>query len=68
MNLQDKSLFRQQCYIDGAWADADNGKTIDVNNPADNEVIGTVPAMATAETNESERQLVDEHKANTNEH
>ena len=24
MKLQDQSLFRQQCYIDGAWADADD--------------------------------------------
>ena len=48
--LQDASLLRQQCYIDGAWADADNGKTIDVTNPADNDVIGTVPAMGGAET------------------
>ena len=48
--LQDARLLRQQCYIDGAWADADNGKTIDVTNPADNDVIGTVPAMGGAET------------------
>ena len=34
MQLKDKSLFRQQCYIDGAWADADGGDTINVNNPA----------------------------------
>ena len=24
MELKDQSLFRQQCYIDGAWIDADN--------------------------------------------
>jgi succinate-semialdehyde dehydrogenase / glutarate-semialdehyde dehydrogenase len=43
-------LFRQQCYIDGAWADADGGETIPVNNPATDEVIGTVPRMGTDET------------------
>ena len=48
--LKDASLLRQQCYIDGAWVDADNGKTIDVNNPADNSLIGTVPAMGADET------------------
>ena len=50
MNLQDKSLFRQQCYIDGAWADADGGATIDVTNPATGEIIGTVPRMGAGET------------------
>ena len=50
MNLKDPSLFRQRCYIDGAWADADDGGTIDVDNPADNSVIGTVPRMGAGET------------------
>ena len=30
MELKDKSLFRSQCYIDGAWCDAESGATIDV--------------------------------------
>src|SRR5216110_702447 len=50
MKLQDKSLFRQQCYIDGKWVDADNRATISVNNPADNSTLGTVPKMGAAET------------------
>ena len=50
MQLKDPSLFRQQAYIDGAWVDADNGQTLKVNNPATNEIIGTVPKMGAAET------------------
>ena len=50
MKLKDPSLFRQQCYIDGKWTDADSGKTIPVNNPATGEILGTVPNMGTAET------------------
>jgi succinate-semialdehyde dehydrogenase/glutarate-semialdehyde dehydrogenase len=50
MNLADTSLFRQQCYIDGAWADADDGATLDVTNPADGAKLGTVPKMGAAET------------------
>ncbi|MCK5623162.1 MAG: aldehyde dehydrogenase family protein, partial [Alphaproteobacteria bacterium] len=50
MQLKDKSLFRQQCYIDGAWADADSGDTINVNNPATGETLGTVPKMGADET------------------
>ncbi len=50
MQLKDKSLFRQQCYIDGAWADADSGDTVNVNNPATNDILGTVPKMGADET------------------
>jgi succinate-semialdehyde dehydrogenase/glutarate-semialdehyde dehydrogenase len=50
MQLKDKALFRQQCYIDGKWVDADSRATISVNNPADNSVLGTVPKMGAAET------------------
>ena len=48
MKLQDSSLFRQQCYIDGAWVDADTGATVDVTNPATGETIGTVPRLRAA--------------------
>jgi succinate-semialdehyde dehydrogenase/glutarate-semialdehyde dehydrogenase len=48
--LKDLSLLRQQCYIDGKWVDADDKKTISVNNPADGQQIGTVPNMGVAET------------------
>ncbi|MHB9796822.1 NADP-dependent succinate-semialdehyde dehydrogenase [Pseudomonas sp. MT3] len=50
MQLNDAKLFRQQAYIDGSWVDADNGQTIKVNNPATNEIIGSVPKMGAAET------------------
>ena len=50
MQLKDTSLFRQQAYIDGAWLDADGGETLKVNNPASNEILGTVPKMGAAET------------------
>ncbi len=50
MKLNDSTLFRQQCYIDGAWADADSGATFDVNNPADGSILGQVPSLGTAET------------------
>ena len=48
--LKDHSLFRQQCYINGKWVDADSGKTVDVVNPATDEVLGTVPNLGAAET------------------
>ncbi|MDE0392959.1 MAG: aldehyde dehydrogenase family protein, partial [Rhodospirillales bacterium] len=48
--LQDQALFRQQCYVDGKWLDARSGRATDVVNPADGQVIGTVPAFSAAET------------------
>jgi len=50
MQLKDSSLFRQQAYVDGAWLDADGGQTLEVNNPASGEILGTVPKMGAAET------------------
>ncbi len=48
--LRDGSLFREQCYIDGAWVDADSGAAIAVNNPASDEILGTVPKLGAEET------------------
>ena len=50
INIKDQSLFRQQCYIDGQWVDADSGETLEVNNPSSGSAIGTVPKMGAAET------------------
>ncbi|MEZ5537767.1 MAG: NADP-dependent succinate-semialdehyde dehydrogenase [Thiolinea sp.] len=50
MELQDKTLFRQQAYINGEWVNADNGATFEVTNPATGEVLGSVPEMGTDET------------------
>lgn len=48
--LKDPSLFRTQAYIDGRWADADDGAVLTVRNPADGSVLGTVPKMGATET------------------
>jgi succinate-semialdehyde dehydrogenase/glutarate-semialdehyde dehydrogenase len=50
LKLKDKNLFRQQCYINGSWLDADSGESIDVTNPATGEKLGTVPKMGAEET------------------
>ena len=59
MQLADSNLLRQRCYIDGAWADADSGDVIEVNNPASGEIIGTVPRMGTGETRRAVAAAVD---------
>jgi len=48
--LKDASLLKQQCYIDGAWADADSKATHEIHNPANAQRIGTVPVMGASET------------------
>ena len=50
MQLNDPSLLRQQCYIDGAWVDADSGETLSVSNPVDGGTLGTVPKLGADET------------------
>jgi len=48
--LADAALLCTQAYIDGAWADADDGATFAVTDPATGAVIATVPRMGAAET------------------
>ncbi|HXZ53138.1 MAG TPA: NADP-dependent succinate-semialdehyde dehydrogenase [Burkholderiales bacterium] len=50
LDLKDPKLFREQCYIDGAWVAADSKKTFPVDNPATGETIGVVPDAGAAET------------------
>src|SRR5271168_4411197 len=53
MKLKDTKLFRQQCYVNGAWVDALNRGTIPVTNPATGETLGTVPRMGAEETRQA---------------
>jgi succinate-semialdehyde dehydrogenase/glutarate-semialdehyde dehydrogenase len=50
MQLSDSKLFRQKCYVNGDWIEADDGNTIDVTNPVDNSIIGTIPKLGSEET------------------
>ena len=50
MELQDASLFRQQAYVDGHWCEADHGARYEIRNPANDELLGSVPNMGAAET------------------
>jgi succinate-semialdehyde dehydrogenase/glutarate-semialdehyde dehydrogenase len=50
LKLNDPSLLRHQCLLDGAWCDAHDGATIDVVNPATGASLGTVPRMGAMDT------------------
>jgi succinate-semialdehyde dehydrogenase / glutarate-semialdehyde dehydrogenase len=48
--LKDAKLFRTQCYVDGAWCNADSGKTFAVVDPATGAKLADVPDMSAVET------------------
>ncbi len=50
LKLNDPTLLRHQCYVNGQWLDADDASTITVINPATGESLGTVPHMGAKET------------------
>lgn len=43
MELKNKQLFQQACYIDGQWIETK--KSIEVNDPATQKIIGKVPDL-----------------------
>ncbi|AEA60175.1 NAD-dependent succinate-semialdehyde dehydrogenase [Burkholderia gladioli] len=50
MILQDSTLLKHQCYLNGTWIDADEGGTIAVTNPANAAILAHVPKMGVSET------------------
>ncbi|HEY7173169.1 MAG TPA: NAD-dependent succinate-semialdehyde dehydrogenase [Vicinamibacterales bacterium] len=51
--LRARDLFREACYIDGRWVAGDPARTIQVDDPASGEVLGTVPRLGRAETTQA---------------
>jgi succinate-semialdehyde dehydrogenase/glutarate-semialdehyde dehydrogenase len=48
ISLKDKTLFKQNCLINGKWEGFSH--TINIHNPATEELLGTVPNFGKAET------------------
>ena len=48
--LKDKKLFKQQCFINGEWIDAETGETFEVYNPSNQKLLGYMPNCSKAET------------------
>ena len=49
VSISRSDLLRDACLINGNWCAAESGETLAVSNPANGEVIGTVPKLAAAE-------------------
>lgn len=50
MKFNNPNLFKQQCYVNGQWINANNKKTITVKNPTDQTLLGVVPNLSAEET------------------
>ncbi|HEY6898465.1 MAG TPA: NAD-dependent succinate-semialdehyde dehydrogenase [Rhodocyclaceae bacterium] len=49
-HLEDSSLLRQQCYVNGHWIGADSGAMFPVFDPASGDELARVPDCGAAET------------------
>lgn len=45
MKLNDQSLLKDKCLIDGKWQAAEDNAKIAVTNPADGEIVGHIPSL-----------------------
>jgi succinate-semialdehyde dehydrogenase/glutarate-semialdehyde dehydrogenase len=50
LELSNPALLRTQAFIDGKWVDADDGATLEVQNPANGECVAKVAKVGAAET------------------
>ena len=62
MELKNKALFKESCFVGGKWIDSDSGEKIKVDNPANNEIIGEVPKCSTSETTKAIKQSCEDQK------
>jgi succinate-semialdehyde dehydrogenase/glutarate-semialdehyde dehydrogenase len=53
LTLQDPSLLKNLCFINGQWAGATDGATLDVRNPATGGLICTVPHAGSEQTQQA---------------
>jgi len=50
MDISTFELYSNKAFINGNWLEAASGKILEVTNPADGSIIGTVPNMGRQET------------------
>ncbi len=49
LELKNPALYKNQCYINGIWENANNGALINVINPYNNALVGQAPDMTADE-------------------
>jgi len=50
MDISNKELLKDKCYINGNWIKSNSNEIIEVNDPATLNIIGSVPKCGTDET------------------
>ncbi len=50
MQLSKQELLVSQCFINGQWQGAADGRTLPVHNPATGELLGAAPSLSRGET------------------
>ena len=50
MDLKNKALFKENCFVNGEFIDSNDSSKIEVNNPANLKILGTVPNCGVNET------------------
>ncbi|NYR10131.1 NAD-dependent succinate-semialdehyde dehydrogenase [Psychrobacter sp. BI730] len=53
LQLSNPDLLKQSCFIKDGWHAASDEAVLDVNNPFNGELIGTVPSLTTEDVNEA---------------
>ena len=50
INIKNKALLKDKCYINGEWMGANDGSSSEVTNPANSKKLGSLPNCGTDET------------------
>ncbi|SUD90514.1 NAD-dependent succinate-semialdehyde dehydrogenase [Psychrobacter phenylpyruvicus] len=60
VTLQNPDLLKTQCLVGEGWVDAEDGSTIDVTNPFNGEVLGSIPSLSQSQI---EKAVADSEQA-----
>ena len=58
MDISNKELLKDKCYINGNWVISNSKELIEVNNPATLDIIGRVPKCGIQETKLSSKNSI----------
>ena len=53
LQLSNPDLLKQSCFVKDGWYVSSDNETLDVDNPFNGELIGTVPSLTTEDVNEA---------------
>ena len=60
VTLQNSDLLKTQCLVGEGWVDAEDGSTIEVTNPFNGELLGSIPSLSQSQI---EKAVADSEQA-----